>query len=155
MNANMIAPCGMNCVLCIGHIREKNRCEGCNGNEQSKPQSCRTCSIVLCEKRLATDSGFCFDCPHLRPYFEGFGGQAVTCARMKQLDKRYRTKYGMSMFENLAFIQEHGLDAFIKSEEERWACPECGATLSVHRTACVECSHPREVMSYACPPKLS
>jgi rubrerythrin len=67
---------------------------------------------------------------------------------MKNLDKRYRTKYGMSMFENLAFIKEYGLDAFIKYEEERWACPECGATLSVHRKECLNCGEPRKVMSY-------
>ena len=136
MIASMIAPCGMNCSLCIGHIREKNRCEGCNGNEQSKPQSCRTCSIVVCEKRKASESGFCYDCP------------AYPCTRIKNLDKRYRTKYGMSMVENLAYIKENGLDAFLKHEEERWNCSECGATLSVHRTACVECGHPRKVIHY-------
>jgi hypothetical protein len=25
----MIAPCGMNCGLCIGHLREKKPCGGC------------------------------------------------------------------------------------------------------------------------------
>jgi ribosomal protein L37E len=68
---------------------------------------------------------------------------------MKNLDKRYRTKYGMSMFENLAFIKEMGLEAFLKHEEERWKCPECGATFSVHRTVCVTCGHPRKIMNYS------
>jgi hypothetical protein len=136
MNSNMIAPCGMNCALCIGHVREKNRCEGCGGNDLNKSQYCQMCTIVHCEKRKLTASGFCYECP------------SFPCARMKNLDKRYRTRYGMSMFENLAFIQENGLEAFIQAEEEKWRCGECGATLSVHRTACVECGHPREIMSY-------
>lgn len=131
MNALMIAPCGMNCALCIGHIREKNRCEGCNGNDQSKPQSCRTCTIVVCEKRKETDSGFCYDC------------STYPCTRMKNLDKRYRTKYGMSMFENLEFIKENGIDAFLKHEEESWACQECGKMLSVHRKECLSCGWKR------------
>ena len=135
MNTLHIAPCGMNCALCIGHIREKNPCEGCGGNDHTKPNACRNCSIVLCEKRKAIDHGFCCDCP------------SYPCTRMKNLDKRYRAKYGMSMFENLAYIKEHGMRAFLAREEERWKCTECGTTLSVHRTACVECGQPREVMS--------
>jgi hypothetical protein len=127
MQANMIAPCGMNCALCIGHIREKNRCEGCNGNDRLKPEYCRTCKVVVCEKRKALPSQMCCECADL------------PCTRIKQLDKRYRTKYGMSMMENLAYIKEHGLEAFVKHEEARWACPECGATLSVHRKACMQC----------------
>ncbi|MEA3391676.1 MAG: DUF3795 domain-containing protein [Candidatus Marinimicrobia bacterium] len=132
MNALSIAPCGMNCSLCIGFIREKNRCEGCNGNDQSKPQYCRTCTIVVCEKRKATESGFCYDCP------------TYPCARIKQIDKRYRTKHGMSMFENLAFIKENGIDAFLKHEEERWKCKSCGVLLSVHRKECMKCGEPRK-----------
>jgi len=136
MNANMIAPCGMNCTLCIGHIREKNRCEGCNGNDQSKPQSCRSCSVVTCEKRKTLPLKMCFECPDL------------PCKRIKQLDKRYRAKYGMSMMENLALIQEEGLAAFLKHEEKRWKCKKCGTTLSVHRDICPGCGHPREITKY-------
>ena len=136
MRVNMIAPCGMNCAICIGFQREKNKCEGCNGNEQSKPQYCRTCTIVLCEKREVTASGFCYECP------------SFPCARMKQLDKRYRTKYGMSMLENLAYIKEHGMEAFLAREEEKWQCKHCNAILSVHRKECLNCGEPRIIHSY-------
>jgi hypothetical protein len=40
----------------------------------------------------------------------------------------------MSMLENLAFIKEHGLKAFIKKEEIKWACP--GGTKSCHDGKC-------------------
>ena len=36
---NLIAPCGMNCILCWGYIREKNRCPGCLINENQKSQN--------------------------------------------------------------------------------------------------------------------
>lgn len=32
----LIAPCGMNCALCIGYQRPKNRCPGCNQLENSE-----------------------------------------------------------------------------------------------------------------------
>lgn len=126
--ANLIAPCGMNCGLCIGHLREKKPCGGCfKIDDEHKPKVCRSCIIVNCELLAETESGFCYDC------------EKFPCARLKNLDKRYRSKYGMSMLENLAHIKMHGLESFLKNEEERWKCRECGAGLSVHRDFCLSC----------------
>jgi rubrerythrin len=58
---------------------------------------------------------------------------------MKQLDKRYRTKYHMSMIENLENIRQNGMEAFLQSEETRWTCKVCGNILCVHRDACPAC----------------
>jgi hypothetical protein len=46
------------------------------------------------------------------------------------LDKRYRTKYGMSMIENLEFIDKKGIRKFLKNEEGKWT--RKGKTLCVH-----------------------
>ncbi len=128
---NMIAPCGMNCALCIGHLREKNRCPGCNHRDEAiKAGGCRKCSIKLC-KEQGHPNKFCFNCTQ------------YPCRRLRQLDKRYRTNYGMSMIENLEFIREFGIRKFVAREKVRWACPECGRTLSVHRDACLHCGHLR------------
>ena len=126
--ADMIAPCGMNCGICIGHLREKSPCGGCfRKDDENKPLNCRSCSIANCEFLARTESGFCYDCVK------------YPCTRLKRLDKRYRTKYGMSMIENLAFIRESGLEEFIKKEGTRWACKECGSGISVHRAHCPNC----------------
>jgi hypothetical protein len=61
------------------------------------------------------------------------------CKRLKQLDNRYRTKYKMSMIENLELIKKIGLDGFIESENSRWTCPGCGSMLCVHRDFCLKC----------------
>jgi rubrerythrin len=61
---------------------------------------------------------------------------------MKQLDKRYRIKYRMSMIENLEWIKEHGIEDFLKREEIRWQCPSCGNIVSVHRLECPDCGEP-------------
>lgn len=124
----LIAPCGMNCGLCIGYLREKKPCSGCHKtDDKNKTESCRNCVIVNCDLLTKTKSGFCFDC------------EKYPCVRLRNLDKRYRTKYGMSMIENLAYIQDHGLDEFIKLEQEKWKCKVCGAGLSVHRKFCLNC----------------
>ncbi len=125
---NLIAPCGMNCGICIGYLRKKKPCSGCfTKDDVSKPKQCRSCIIVNCDLLAKTESGFCFDC-HKYP-----------CTRLKQLDKRYKNKYGMSMLENLNFIKENGLKAFLKNEELRWTCKNCGAGVSVHRDYCLQC----------------
>ena len=126
----MTAPCGMNCGLCIGHLRERKPCGGCLGNNDiNKPDGCKSCTVVTCEYLAKTESGFCYECPK------------YPCRRLKTLDKRYSTKYGMSMFENLAFIEENGLENFLKSEEKKWTCPNCGSGLSVHRDNCLICDY--------------
>jgi hypothetical protein len=119
-----IAPCGMNCALCVGFQREKRKCMGCNIIDENKPGYCKTCSVVTCMKR---SDDLCFDCPDL------------PCRRIKQLDKRYSSKYHMSMMDNLSFIRENGLEAFLQNERKRWKCRECGHLVSVHRDHCVNC----------------
>jgi hypothetical protein len=131
MNINndfkLIAPCGMNCSICLGYLREKNQCSGCRDDLKDYPVYCTTCIIKNCELLDETASGFCYEC---RKY---------PCSRLKQLDKRYRTRYSMSMLENLERIREIGLPAFIEKERIRWTCPGCGATLCVHREFCLSC----------------
>jgi hypothetical protein len=70
---------------------------------------CKSCTVVTCEHLAKTEYGFCYECPK------------YPCRRLKTLDKRYSLKYGMSMFENLAFIKENGL--------------------SVHRDNCLICDY--------------
>jgi hypothetical protein len=122
-----IAPCGMNCSLCIAYQRAKNKCSGCNGPDENKPKSCTVCHIKQCEELLHTQSGFCFSCGKF------------PCKRLKQLDTRYRTKYGMSMIQNLSKIELQGMKNFIKADTSKWTCKKCGSLLSVHREQCQTC----------------
>jgi len=126
--SGLIAPCGMNCGLCIGHLREKRPCSGCfKIDDKNKPKVCRSCKIVNCDLLVESESGFCYDC------------KKYPCVRLKNLDKRYRANYGMSMIENLTNIKDHGLEKFLKNEEERWKCKVCGSGVSVHRDFCLNC----------------
>jgi hypothetical protein len=109
-NETMIAPCGMNCGICRGHLREKKKCLGCNDPDVNKPNYCLVCRIKHCEEMRLNQSNYCFAC------------EKFPCARLKQLDKRYRTKYGMSMIENLNKIKETGIVEFLNAENQKWVC---------------------------------
>lgn len=128
MNSTMIAPCGMNCAICLAHLRDKNVCDGCWSDDKHKPNHCVSCSIKSCDLLASTDSTFCYDC------------SKYPCNRLKQLDKRYRTKYKMSMIENLNRIKDFGLIKFIEFEFKRWTCNGCGELICVHRGYCLNCN---------------
>jgi len=127
MNTSLIAPCGMNCGICLGHLRDKNVCQGCWGDIAQKLHHCANCSIKNCELLANTDSKFCYECPKF------------PCTRLKQLDKRYRTKYHMSMIQNLETIRGEGLNKFLQQEHKRWLCPVCGGVICVHSDYCLNC----------------
>jgi hypothetical protein len=91
------------------------------------PTYCRTCSIRTCAAFQDSRSKYCIDCARF------------PCPRMKQLDKRYRTRYGTSTLANLEFIRRNGIRKFVARERERWACPHCGGLMCVHRADCPAC----------------
>jgi len=125
--ASFIAPCGMNCQLCIGFQRKRNPCAACRTDSEQKPAHCLHCALLNCEHLNNTPSAYCYDC------------EVYPCARLKRLDKRYRSKYGMSMIENLDFIQREGIENFLSDQNIRWKCENCGGLLSVHRDNCQVC----------------
>ncbi|MBP7497381.1 MAG: DUF3795 domain-containing protein [Bacteroidales bacterium] len=127
MKKLLIAPCGMNCGICLAYLRDKNNCFGCWGDNADKPIYCSRCIIMNCELLGKTKSKFCYEC------------QKFPCKRLKQLDKRYKTKYNMSMLENLNSIKINGLKSFVTSEKERWLCHKCGGSICVHRGYCLSC----------------
>jgi hypothetical protein len=127
INSSLIAPCGMNCGICMAYLREKKKCPGCYGSNEDKSVSVMKCIIKNCEIIKNNQSGFCFEC------------EKYPCARLKQLDKRYKTKYAMSMIENLENIKNFGLKKFVTEERIRWACSECGGIICVHRGYCYQC----------------
>ncbi|MFA7253376.1 MAG: DUF3795 domain-containing protein [Patescibacteria group bacterium] len=110
---DMIAPCGMDCAVCVGHLRIKNKCPGCK-NGPTIPH-CQKCRIKLC---LDKKGEYCSDCAKF------------PCTRLKSLDKRYREKYSMSEIANLEFIRDKGMDLFLASERRKYQSEE--GTFCVH-----------------------
>lgn len=124
----LIAPCGMNCALCLAYQRDKKSCPGCRAESKNKASSCITCIIKNCQTLKKKNLRFCSDKCEKFP-----------CQRLRSLDKRYRGKYQMSMLANLAKIQADGIKEFVKDQEKQWTCHKCKKLLSVHRNFCLSC----------------
>jgi hypothetical protein len=133
MIEKLIAPCGMNCRLCISYQAMKNDlnkqgfhkkyCLGCIPRGEN-------CTHLgdQCELLGKGSVRFCFEC------------KDFPCKRLKTLDKRYRTKYHMSMIENLKYIQENGTEMFLEKEEIKWHCTECNNIICCHNGLCMNCN---------------
>ena len=129
MNEEMIAPCGLNCGVCKFYLaRErgqyKTKSSGCTG--------CISANIECgfrkgCEKIRNNNYRFCYECADF------------PCKVHNMLEKRYVTKFYTSPIDNLRKIREKGMDRFLAGEEEKWKCPECGGTVSMHTGTCYEC----------------
>ncbi len=132
MEEQLIAPCGMNCGLCISYQAMKNDlnqqgfkkkyCTGC------RPRG-KHCTFMKAQCGLVGNGlvRFCFEC------------EKFPCSRLKDLDQRYRSKYHMSMIENLEFIKANGMERFLEREEAKWRCSRCGGVISCHNGLCLHC----------------
>ena len=131
-NHVLIAPCGMNCAICSGYLALKHdlrskgirmiRCLGCRPRNKNCAFLKKHCSEL--SKGVLT---FCFEC------------KSFPCNRLRTIDERYRTRYRMSMIDNLKFIKEHGIKEFIEEQEESWKCKSCGGMICCHNGLCFNC----------------
>ncbi|HLF33276.1 MAG TPA: DUF3795 domain-containing protein [Cyclobacteriaceae bacterium] len=124
---SLIAPCGINCGTCIAYLRDKNKCPGCLNISGGEPTTRVNCRIKTCEHFIKAGARFCYEC------------DVFPCPKLKQLDKRYRTKYRTNPIRNLETISAIGLAGYLAKERLIWACPSCGAGTSVHKESCLEC----------------
>jgi hypothetical protein len=129
MDPSLIAPCGMNCALCSKYLawlanpESPAACEGCRASD-------RRCSILkkACRRLRNHEVEFCYQC------------EEFPCERLERLDRRYRTRYGMSLVNNLRRIRANGLEWFLEEQERRWRCTRCGGIVCVHTGRCSSCN---------------
>lgn len=128
MHKRMVAICGMNCTVCYKHLITKKhakKCNGCKCEDETLPEHCRKCKIKDCAKNKNLD--YCFAC------------EEYPCTRIKNLDKSYKQRYKTSLIENGVFINENGIEAFLKEEKKKWTCSNCGGIISLHDRLCSKC----------------
>ena len=128
----LIAPCGMDCAVCSAYLayshnipRKKGKisyCIGCRPRNKQCAFLKKNC-ILLRENRIE----FCFEC------------DAFPCERLQHIDTRYKTIYGMSLIENLNYIENNGLDQFLKRQRIKYKCSKCGDTICIHNKKCYTC----------------
>ncbi len=129
----LIAPCGMNCSICSRYLARKHDirrkgvsmsyCTGCRPRD-------KRCAFLKkrCDLLLNHEVQFCYEC------------DTFPCGDLERIDKRYQREYRTSFIENLIFIKQHSLAAFIEHESEKWGCAQCGGVLCCHNGICFSCS---------------
>jgi hypothetical protein len=137
LTADLIAPCGMNCGICKTYLAYSrgvpykkgavSHCPGCLVRNKN-------CAFIKrdCAKTRQKQVRFCYECADM------------PCPNLTRIDALYRARYGMSMVENLKAIQKNGMDAFLKSQAEKYRCPNCGDLVSVHDGKCYACGYQGE-----------
>lgn len=126
----LFAPCGINCMVCYMHLKRKKACIGCLGNDVDKPERCKMCAI----KKCATEMGckYCFQC------------NTFPCIKIKNLEKSYITRYGVSILGNSNYVGAHGIVEFQNTEILKWKCKKCCGVMSLHDGVCSECGEKHE-----------
>lgn len=133
MEEALIAPCGMNCGVCVSYLAMKNDLKQ-KGFAKSYCAGCRprgkNCSFMKknCDLLGKGQVRFCFECAEF------------PCQRLKDLDKRYRTNYHLSMVENLEIIRDRGIEHFLEKESVKWRCANCGNVICCHNGLCLHCN---------------
>lgn len=131
IDEELIAPCGMNCAICVGFFgytmtdkKRKMKCTGC------KPSN-KSCAHLkkYCEKLLKNKIEYCYEC------------NDFPCKYLKKLDDKYITRFNMSMIENLKQIKKEGMDKFLKMQKEKYKCPNCKNLICVHTNKCYNCNY--------------
>ena len=128
----LVAPCGMNCGICKNFLaysrgvpEKKGKLSHCSG---CLPRN-RNCYVKRgCKKLRRNEIKSCYECDD------------IPCENLDRLDRRYRSRYDMSMVENLREIKEKGMKKFLENQEEKYTCPECGDVVSVHDGKCYTCT---------------
>jgi len=135
--SELIAPCGMNCAICKGYLafthgvpRVRGRVTYCAG---CRPRA-KNCYIKRsCKKLTRREVQFCYQC------------EIMPCEKLAHLDARYREHYGMSMVENLKMLKEEGMYEFLKKQEQKYRCPNCGDVVCVHDGKCYNCGYTKKI----------
>ena len=129
----LVAPCGMNCGVCKAYLaysrgvpKQRGKVTHCAG---CLPRG-KNCFIKRgCEKLLQNRVRFCFEC------------EQMPCKNLERVDRRYRSRYNMSMVENLKELKAKGVEEFLKNQQAKYKCQACGDVVSVHDRKCYSCGY--------------
>jgi hypothetical protein len=132
----LVAPCDMNCTVCSGYLALKYDLKS-NGIRMSYCTGCRPrdkkCAFLkkTCKNLMNHTVQFCYEC------------KEFPCEKLKQIDMRYQKNFRMSLLKNLTDIKTNGMKKFLRTQEEKWCCPNCGGVICCHNGLCFQCDNER------------
>lgn len=124
IDVTMLAPCGLNCMLCYRHLGKKP-CPGCRARLSEPDEYQRKCIMRSCVAQRGLFS--CAECSD-RP-----------CKRVKVFGKRYREGYGVDLAADAAKVRAVGAEAFLREQIAVYTCDVCGHLINMHDGVCSGC----------------
>jgi len=132
-DAKLVALCGINCGTCVAFFgytmsgkKRKHVCVGCRTRSRLCAFIKKKCARLVDKEQI----DYCFECSDF------------PCDALKTIDDVYKEKYGLSLVENLRYIEANGMEKFLENEKEKWKCPTCGGVICVHNKRCYTCNPP-------------
>lgn len=144
MKTNLVGACGLYCGACdhylsnitngkhllerktdIGIMVSENPCGGCKVDSVDKLcKWCRECSIRKCVfGRSLNHCGECTQFP---------------CKEIESF-RNNRLIHKREGYKNLEELLEVGIEEWLKIQEIRWSCNNCGASYSFYESECFYC----------------
>ena len=105
------------------------QCDGCLSGGKLAAH-CQRCNIRLCALSKQ-DNSRCSDCGEL------------PCYRITNLINMGNYLHRKEYLPNLEKMREMGVQKWVKYEEERWRCPQCGLPMSWYDAKCIGCGAKR------------
>ncbi len=125
---NLLAPCGLDCMLCHHHCKSDIICGGCRGgNGLSK--HCASCDILACTEGKGLT--FCYEC------------EDFPCKKLTDFNEVYIRRFGHEFLPNAVMMKEIGIEKASRALNEEWKC-ECGGIICIHDDLCSECRKKRQ-----------
>lgn len=124
VDVDMLAPCGLNCMLCYRHLG-KNPCPGCRVQPEDPGAYQNKCHMRAC----TAERGFsiCATCAE-RP-----------CKRVKAFQKRYMDGYGVDLSAIAKAVQQAGAESYLRADLAAHTCPDCRHLINLHYGVCSGC----------------
>lgn len=127
MRENVLAPCGINCILCE---KFENPCSGCLRGDDGKSKASLKCKIKACyDKKNFKYCGRCSEFP---------------CTLIKKHSKKYIKRYDYNTLDSAKRIKNMGIGKIIQQDIENWTCPECGNIIQFQTKKCSSCNYTTE-----------
>jgi hypothetical protein len=109
-------------------------CQGCKSEVLF--EGCKGCKIRYCASQKGVEA--CILCPD-------YPCQDVT--GMKEYidhNLKHELPHIAVIFRNMEGVKESGIENWIKDQDNRWRCPQCGASFTWYQETCNQCGRELE-----------
>ena len=144
IDEKMLAPCGMNCMVCSRHCYHKNPCPGCFSLGASVTGRAFTaliqknCDIRHCAQERALSELFPSELSE-KAVFRCAACSDYPCSLSEALEKRFRIRYDIDLSANNEEIRCAGAEEFLRMQKEEFTCPVCKGVISIQDQECSIC----------------